>query len=80
MPGFEITLKDGVVQQSNFSDYTPAYMAEAPRVDVHVVSSSDPPTGMGEPPVPPIAPAIANAVAALTGKRLRKLPFDALPI
>ncbi|MFC5521018.1 xanthine dehydrogenase family protein molybdopterin-binding subunit [Polaromonas jejuensis] len=80
LPGFEITLKDGVVQQSNFSDYTPAYMAEAPTVDVHVVPSSDPPTGMGEPPVPPIAPAIANAVAALTGKRLRKLPFDALMV
>ncbi|MFC5522359.1 xanthine dehydrogenase family protein molybdopterin-binding subunit [Polaromonas jejuensis] len=78
LPGFEITLKDGVVQQSNFSDYTPAYMGESPKVDVHVVPNSDPPTGMGEPPVPPIAPAIANAVAALTGKRLRKLPFDTL--
>ncbi len=77
LPGNQITLKDGVVQQSNFSDYTPAYMASCPEVDVHVVPSADKPTGVGEPPVPPIAPAIANAVAALTGKRLRKLPFDA---
>ena len=78
LPDNEITLKNGVVQQSNFSDYTPAYMASCPQVDVHVVPSADAPTGVGEPPVPPIAPAIANAVAALTGKRLRKLPFDAV--
>jgi isoquinoline 1-oxidoreductase beta subunit len=75
LPGNEITLKNGVVQQSNFSDYTPAYMGSCPQVDVYVVPSADAPTGVGEPPVPPIAPAIANAVAALTGKRLRKLPF-----
>ncbi|HWW07544.1 xanthine dehydrogenase family protein molybdopterin-binding subunit [Collimonas sp.] len=78
LPGNQITLKNGVVQQSNFSDYTPAYMASCPVVDVHLVPSADTPTGVGEPPVPPIAPAIANAVAALTGKRLRKLPFDAI--
>jgi len=75
LPSNEITLKNGVVQQSNFSDYTPAYMGSCPQVDVYVVPSADAPTGVGEPPVPPIAPAIANAVAALTGKRLRKLPF-----
>ncbi|GAC1320357.1 MAG: xanthine dehydrogenase family protein molybdopterin-binding subunit [Collimonas sp.] len=78
LPGNQITLKNGVVQQSNFSDYTPAYMGSCPVVDVHLVPSADTPTGVGEPPVPPIAPAIANAVAALTGKRLRKLPFDAI--
>ncbi|WP_211455167.1 xanthine dehydrogenase family protein molybdopterin-binding subunit [Collimonas antrihumi] len=78
LPGNQITLKNGVVQQSNFSDYTPAYMGSCPVVDVHVVPSADTPTGVGEPPVPPIAPAIANAVAALSGKRLRKLPFDAI--
>jgi isoquinoline 1-oxidoreductase beta subunit len=50
-------------------------MGSCPQVDVYVVPSADAPTGVGEPPVPPIAPAIANAVAALTGKRLRKLPF-----
>jgi isoquinoline 1-oxidoreductase beta subunit len=78
LPGNQITLKNGVVQQSNFSDYTPAYMGSCPIIDVHLVPSADTPTGVGEPPVPPIAPAIANAVAALTGKRLRKLPFDAI--
>jgi len=75
-PGFEITLKDGVVQQSQFTDYTPPRINEVPPVAVHFVPSNDPPTGLGEPGVPPIAPAIANALAALTGKRLRKLPFD----
>lgn len=76
LPGFEIVLKDGVVQQSQFTDYPPPRMPDAPVVDVHFVPSEDPPTGLGEPGVPPIAPAIANAVAALTGKRLRRLPFD----
>ena len=75
MPGFEITLKDGVVQQSQFSDYPPPRITDAPPVAVFFVPSNDPPTGLGEPGVPPIAPAVANAVAALTGKRVRKLPF-----
>ena len=75
-PGYEITLKDGVVQQSQFSDYPPPRITDVPAVAVHFVASNDPPTGLGEPGVPPIAPAIANAIAALTGKRLRKLPFD----
>ena len=76
VPGFAITLKDGVVQQSQFSDYPPIRITQAPPVAVHFVPSTDAPTGLGEPGVPPIAPAVANAVAALTGKRLRKLPFD----
>ena len=75
MPGFEITLKDGVVQQSQFSDYPPPRITDAPPVTVFFVPSNDPPTGLGEPGVPPIAPAVANAVAALTGKRVRQLPF-----
>ncbi len=75
MPGFEITLKDGVVQQSQFSDYPPPRITDAPPVAVFFVPSNDPPTGLGEPGVPAIAPAVANAVAALTGKRVRKLPF-----
>jgi len=78
LPGFAITLKDGVVEQSQFSDYPPPRLPDAPPVAVHFVPSTEPPTGLGEPGVPPIAPAIANAVAALTGKRLRKLPFDTL--
>ncbi|MES2071604.1 MAG: xanthine dehydrogenase family protein molybdopterin-binding subunit [Pseudomonadota bacterium] len=76
LPGAAITLKDGVVEQQNFSDYTVARMNEMPKVAVHIVPSEDPPSGMGEPGLPPLAPAYANAIAKLTGKRLRKLPFD----
>jgi isoquinoline 1-oxidoreductase beta subunit len=72
----QITLKDGVVQQSNFADYPVLRLNEMPEISVHIVPSSADPTGVGEPGTPPIAPAVANAVAALTGKRLRKLPFD----
>ena len=50
--------------------------ADMPQVDIHIVPSEDPPSGMGEPGLPPLAPAFANAIARLTGKRLRKLPFD----
>ncbi|NYE64148.1 isoquinoline 1-oxidoreductase beta subunit [Duganella sp. 1224] len=76
LPGAAITLKDGVVEQQNFSDYTVARMTDMPAIDVHIVPSNDPPTGMGEPGLPPLAPAFANALFKLTGKRLRKLPFD----
>ncbi len=76
LPGFAITLKNGVVDQSQFSDYPPPRITDAPTVAVHFVPSTEAPTGLGEPGVPPLAPAVANAVAALTGKRLRKLPFD----
>jgi isoquinoline 1-oxidoreductase subunit beta len=75
LPGAEITLKDGVVQQGYFSEYTVARMKHMPPIDVHIVPSADAPTGVGEPGLPPIAPAIANAVAALTGKVPRELPF-----
>jgi isoquinoline 1-oxidoreductase beta subunit len=76
LPGAAITLKDGVVEQSQLSDYTVARMPDMPKVDVHIVPSHEPPTGMGEPGLPPLAPAFANAVFQVTGKRLRKLPFD----
>ncbi len=76
LPGFAITLKNGRVEQSQFTDYPPPRMPDAPPVDVFFVKSDEPPTGLGEPGVPPIAPAVANAVFALTGKRLRKLPFE----
>jgi isoquinoline 1-oxidoreductase beta subunit len=76
LPGAAITLKDGVVEQQNFGDYTVARMTDMPQVDVFIVPSGDAPTGMGEPGVPPLAPAFANALFKLTGKRLRKLPFD----
>ena len=73
----EITLKDGRVQQSNFHDYQVVRMNEAPPIEVHIVPSDAPPTGVGEPGVPPVAPALANALFAVTGKRIRRLPIRA---
>jgi isoquinoline 1-oxidoreductase subunit beta len=71
-----ITLKDGRVEQRNFDGYAPPYMIDVPvNVDVHIVPSSEPPTGCGEPPVPVISPAVVNALARLTGKRYRTLPL-----
>ena len=75
LPGAAITLKDGVVEQSNFGDYTVARITDVPAFDVHIVPSADAPTGMGEPGLPPLAPAFANAIARLTGKPVRDLPF-----
>jgi isoquinoline 1-oxidoreductase beta subunit len=73
----KITLLNGVVEQSNFHDYEPLRMSEMPQVEVHIVESDVEPTGIGEPGVPPVAPAVANAVFAATGKRLYSLPLDA---
>jgi isoquinoline 1-oxidoreductase beta subunit len=70
-----ITLKDGAVEQSNFHDYAPIRITEMPKVEVHIVPSAEKPTGIGEPGVPPLAPALANALAAATGKRVRSLPI-----
>ena len=73
----EITFKNGSVEQSNFNDYQVARMTEAPRdIRVHLIPSDfDVPLGgVGEPGVPPIAPAICNAIFAATGKRIRRLP------
>lgn len=71
-----ITLKDGRVEQSNFDAYTPPYIMDAPvAVDVHIVPSTERPTGCGEPPVPVISPAVVNALTKLTGKRYRNLPL-----
>lgn len=70
-----ITLKDGRVEQDNFDGYPILRMNEAPRIEVHIVPSSEPPGGVGEPGVPPIAPAVANALFAVTGTRLRSLPM-----
>jgi isoquinoline 1-oxidoreductase beta subunit len=70
-----ITAKNGVIEQSNFHDYRVARINEAPRqVNVHIVNSTAPPAGVGEPGVPPVIPAICNAIAAATGKRIRELP------
>jgi isoquinoline 1-oxidoreductase beta subunit len=71
-----ITLNAGRVEQSNFHDYKPLRINDMPRVEVHIVPSSRPPTGVGEAGVPPIAPAVANAIHAATGERVRTLPFD----
>ena len=70
-----ITLKNGEVEQSNFHDYAPLRMNEMPRVEVHIVASNAKPTGVGEPATPVIAPAVANALFAATGKRVRTLPI-----
>jgi isoquinoline 1-oxidoreductase beta subunit len=71
----EITIEDGGVRQSNFHDYPMLRMNEMPVVEVHIVPSTEPPGGIGEPGTPPIAPAVVNALAALTGRRLRRLPI-----
>jgi len=75
LPGAAITLKDGIVEQSNFSDFVVPRITDMPHIAVYTVPSADAPTGMGEPGLPPLAPAFANAVTALTGKPLRELPF-----
>ncbi|WP_343716326.1 molybdopterin cofactor-binding domain-containing protein, partial [Inquilinus sp.] len=72
----KITLKDGEVEQANFDTYEPTRMSEMPKVEVHIVPSAEAPTGIGEPGVPGLAPAIGNAVFAATGQRLRSLPLD----
>lgn len=70
-----ITLTDGKVDQSNFHDYQVLRINEMPKVEVHIVPSAEPPTGVGEPGVPPLAPALANALFAASGKRIRSLPI-----
>ena len=72
----EITLKNGRVEQTNFDTYQMLRMNEAPAIEVHIVKSAEPPGGMGETGTSAIVPAIANAIFAATGKRLRKMPVD----
>jgi len=71
-----IGFKDGRVEQGNFNDYPVLRMNEMPKVEVHILPSTEKPGGIGEPGTPPIAPAVANAIFAATGQRLRSLPFD----
>lgn len=71
----EITLKNGQIQQTNFHDYPVLRMNQAPQVETIIVKSAEPPEGIGEPGVPPVAPAVANALFKLNGKRLRSLPL-----
>jgi isoquinoline 1-oxidoreductase subunit beta len=71
-----ITFKGGRVEQGNFNDYPVLRITEMPKVEVHIVPSTEEPGGIGEPATPPIAPAVVNALFQLTGKRLRSLPID----
>jgi isoquinoline 1-oxidoreductase beta subunit len=71
-----ISIAAGAVEQSNFNDYRLLRINEMPRVEVHIVQSAEPPTGIGEPVVPTVGPAVANAIFAVSGKRLRTLPFE----
>jgi len=74
-----ITLKDGEVEQSNFNEFRPPYMSDAPAViDVHIVPSNDAPLGVGETATPVTSPAVVNALARLTGKRYRSLPLTSV--
>jgi isoquinoline 1-oxidoreductase beta subunit len=70
-----ITLKNGRVEQNNFPDYEVVRMAQMPVIETHIVPSAEAPGGVGEPGTPPIAPAVANALFALNGQRLRQLPL-----
>jgi isoquinoline 1-oxidoreductase beta subunit len=72
----EVTLKNGRVEQSNFNNYRVLRMNETPPIEVHLVQSSEAPGGMGEPGTAVTAPALANAVFAATGKRIRQLPLQ----
>jgi isoquinoline 1-oxidoreductase beta subunit len=72
----EITVKNGAIEQTNFDGYDPIRINEAPPIEVHLMKSKEEPGGMGEPALPPAAPAVANAIFAACGKRVRKLPFQ----
>jgi isoquinoline 1-oxidoreductase subunit beta len=72
-----ITLKDGRIEQTNFHDYPLLRLDETPRIEVHIIPSTEAPGGIGEPGVPPVAPAVANALFTLTGARIRTLPLTA---
>jgi isoquinoline 1-oxidoreductase subunit beta len=72
----QLTIVDGVVQETNFDTFPVLRMVEAPEIIVQILESTAPPTGVGEPGVPPIAPAVANAVFAATGVRLRRMPLQ----
>lgn len=72
----ELTLVGGEVQDGNYDTYTPLRIDAMPEVEVHIIPSAEPPTGVGEPGVPPIGPVVANAIYAATGKRIRQLPIE----
>ena len=77
----QITLVGGAVQQSNFTDYQPLRINDMPVVEVHIVASTEAPSGVGEPGLPPLAPAVVNAIRSVTGKAIRRLPIgDRVPV
>jgi isoquinoline 1-oxidoreductase beta subunit len=75
MVGQKITMEKGRIQQSNFDDYPVLRIPGAPEVDVHFIQSDNRPTGIGEPALPPLAPAVGNAIFAATGHRVRSMPL-----
>ena len=75
MMGQKITMENGRVEQSNFHDYQVLRIPNAPAVDIHFIQSDYSPTGLGEPALPPLAPAVGNAIFAAIGERVRKMPL-----
>jgi len=76
MAAQQITMKDGVIQEDNFHEYEVMRIGPTPQIDVHYIQSDNPPTGIGEPGLPPLAPAVANAIYAASGIRVRSMPLS----
>ena len=72
----QITVTDGVIQEDNFDEYKVMRISATPEIDVHFIQSDNPPTGLGEPALPPLAPAVTNAIFAASGERIRTMPLS----